>query len=296
MDAGPSDNFGFSVGINGDTIVAGSYQDDSATATDAGSAYIFVRVAGVWTQQQKLSASDAAEGDFFGNAVAISGNTVVIGAFFDDTARGDSAGSAYAFTRNGTVWTEQQHLAASDGAAIDDFGYAVAVGGNTIIVGAIAGDTPGGISSGTAYVYTRNNNIWTEQQELIPFDGGAPEDFFGSSVAISGNTALVGEFFDDLNPIANAGSAYIFTTPSVNISGRVITPSGLPLRNATVSMTDRSNVKRTTTTSSFGIYTFDNVIIGETYTVSVVSKRFRFSPQILQFTTSVTNVDFVGLE
>lgn len=296
LDAGIQDNFGFSVGINGDTVVAGSYQDDSATAQDAGSAYVFIRSGNVWTQQQKLTASDAAEGDFFGESVAISGNTVVVGAFFDDTVRGDSAGSAYVYTRTGTLWTEQQHLTASDGAAIDDFGHSVAISGNTILVGATGGNTPEGVNSGTAYVYTRSGIQWTEQQELVASDGSAPEDFFGSSVALSGNTAIIGEFFDDLNAGENAGSAYIFTTPSVTVSGRVSTPSGASLRNATVNMVDSLNVRRTATTSSFGIYSFDNVIVGETYTVSVASKRFRFAPQILQFNNSVSNLDFIGLE
>lgn len=82
----------------------------------------------------------------------------------------------------------------------------------------------------------------------------------------------------------------------VVVSGRVTTPSGLNLRNAIVSLIDAQNVRRTATTSSFGIYSFDNVRLAETYTVTVFSKRFRFSPQILQFNGSVANLDFVGLE
>jgi len=85
-------------------------------------------------------------------------------------------------------------------------------------------------------------------------------------------------------------------SPFVNISGRVFTPSGQALRNAVVSLIDSQNVRRTATTSSFGIYSFGNVRIGETYVLNVASKRFRFAPQILQFTTSVTNVDLIGLE
>ncbi len=295
-DGAMQDNFGFSVGINGDTAVVGAYQDDIAAATDAGSAYIFTRSGTVWTQQQKLTASDGAEGDFFGESVAISGNTVVVGAFFDDTPGGESAGSAYVFTRSGTVWSQQQHLTASDGASIDDFGYSVAISGNTIVVGAVGGNTTTGANAGTAYVYTRNGTLWTEQQELAESDGGAAEDFFGSSVAISGNTVVVGSFFDDIPGIDNTGAAYIFTTPSVTVGGRVLTPTGLILRNAVVILTDSQNVRRTATTSSFGIYSFDNVIVGETYVLSVASKRFRFAPQISQFSANVSNFDLVGLE
>ena len=295
-DADFRDNFGFSVAMGGDTVVVGAYQDDLVAGVDSGSAYVFTRTGSQWAQQQKLTASDAAEGDFFGVSAAISGNTVVIGAFFDDTVRGDSAGSAYVFIRTGTVWSQQQHLFASDGAAIDDFGYSVAISGNAIVVGAVAGDTSAGTNSGSAYLFTRTGTVWTEQQELAASNGGSPEDYFGTSVAVSGNTIIVGAFFDDLPVGENAGSAYIFATPGLNIGGRVTTPSGLILRNAAVLLTDSQNVKRAATTSSFGIYAFDNVVVGETYVISVGSKRFRFSPQILQFTASASNVDFVGLE
>jgi hypothetical protein len=295
-DGADGDNLGYSVGIVGDTVVAGAYQDDTPAGTDAGSAYIFTRSGTVWTQQQKLTASDGAEVDAFGISVAISGNTVVVGAFFDDTPRGESAGSAYVYTRSGTVWSEQQHLTASDGASIDVFGYSVAISGNTIVVGAVAGDTASGTNTGSAYVYTRSGSVWTEEQELAASGGGSSEDFFGDSVAISGNTIIVGAYFDDTANGDNAGSAEIFATPSVSVGGRVLTPAGQALRNAVVILTDSQNARRTATTSSFGIYAFDNVTIGETYVVSVASKRFRFAPQIMQFTSNVSNLDLVGLE
>ncbi|MEQ1605091.1 MAG: hypothetical protein ABL999_09495 [Pyrinomonadaceae bacterium] len=294
-DGATQDNFGWSVGITGDTVVVGAYQDDITTATDAGSAYIYTRSGTLWTQQQKLTAADGAELDAFGSSVGISGNTVVVGAFFDDTPRGESSGSAYVYTRSGTVWTEQQHLTASDGAAIDDFGYSVAISGNTIVIGAVGGNAVSGTNSGSAYVYTRSGTLWTQQQELEASDGEA-EDFFGSSVAISGNTVLVGADFDDTPGGTNAGSAYVYTTPGLTVGGHVFTPSGLALRNAVVILTDGDNVRRTATTSSFGVYSFENVTVGDTYVISVASKRFRFTPQILQFSASSSNIDFVGLE
>lgn len=85
-------------------------------------------------------------------------------------------------------------------------------------------------------------------------------------------------------------------TPTVVVSGRVSTPSGLSLRNAVVSLIDSQNVRRTATTSSFGLYSFDNVRTGETYIMSVGSRRFRFAPQVLNFNGSVSNLDFAGLE
>src|SRR4029079_6711032 len=91
--------------------------------TAAGSAYVFVRSGTSWSQQAKLTASDAATGDAFGrNGVGISGDTVVVGAPFDDTGAGSDAGSAYVFVRSGTSWSQQQKLTAGDAAAGDTFG------------------------------------------------------------------------------------------------------------------------------------------------------------------------------
>jgi len=109
-DAAAGDRFGISVAVSGDTAVIGAYNDDHAGGTNAGSAYVFVRSGGVWTQQAKLTASDAAEYDHFGISVSVSGDTAVIGADYDDHAGGTNAGSAYVFVRSGGVWTEQAKL------------------------------------------------------------------------------------------------------------------------------------------------------------------------------------------
>lgn len=89
---------------------------------------------------------------------------------------------------------------------------------------------------------------------------------------------------------------YSTQTPPVRIDGRVTTPSGINLRNAQVSLIDQNGVRRTATTSSFGIYSFSNIAVGQTYTVTVSSKRFRFEPKIMNISSSLTGVDFVGLE
>ncbi|MSQ08671.1 MAG: hypothetical protein EXR44_05165, partial [Dehalococcoidia bacterium] len=151
-----------------------------------------------WTQQQKLTASDGAANDFFGYSVAVSGDTAVVGAWGDDSAKG----SAYVFTRSGSTWTQQQKLTASDGAAIDYFGYSVAVSGDTAVVGAYGDDS----YKGSAYVFTRSGSTWTQQQKLTASDGAA-NDYFGGSVAVSGDTAVVGAYGDD----SEKGSAYVFT-------------------------------------------------------------------------------------
>ena len=107
----------------------------------------------IWSEQQKLMASDGAADDLFGYSVSVSGDTVVVGACWDDTAGGADAGSAYVFVRSGTIWTEQQKLTASDGAAGDRFGESVSISGDTALVGAAFDDTVGGPDSGSAYVF-----------------------------------------------------------------------------------------------------------------------------------------------
>ncbi len=123
--------------------------------TDAGSAYVFVRVGGVWPEQAKLTASDAAEDDRFGISVAVSGGTAVVGARFGDAPGATNSGSAYVFTRSGTTWTEQAKLTASDEVECDEFGISVAVSGDTAVVGAWADDHVNGTftEDGSAYVF-----------------------------------------------------------------------------------------------------------------------------------------------
>ncbi|HEY9245763.1 MAG TPA: PEF-CTERM sorting domain-containing protein [Candidatus Methanoperedens sp.] len=191
------DLFGQSVSISGDTIVIGAERDDGK-----GSVYVFVRNSnGVWTEQQKLIASDGTAGDTFGTSVrihrdTIHGDTIVVGA-----GRINDKGSAYVFVRNSNgIWTEQQKLTASDGAAGDYFGYSVGIHGDTIVVGAYLDDS----NKGAAYVFVRNiNGIWTEQQKLTASDGVA-YDYFGASVSISDSTIVVGA--DGLPP----GRAFVF--------------------------------------------------------------------------------------
>src|SRR5262249_33253417 len=125
-----------SVAISGNTVVVGSQAADTAAGADAGEVTVFVRVAvGNWTREATLTAGDAASGDIFGAGVAIRGDTLVVGAPFDDTAAGADAGSAYIFNRSGTTWTQQQKLTADDATAGEGFGNAVAISGDTVVVG-----------------------------------------------------------------------------------------------------------------------------------------------------------------
>ena len=204
-DGAAFDYFGRSVAVSGDTAVIGAYFDD-VQGSLSGSAYVFVRSGGVWTQQKKLTASDGAAFDYFGSSVAVSGDTAVIGTLLDDD-KGSDSGSAYVFVRSGGVWTEQQKLTASDGAATDYFGFSVAVSGDTAVIGTPYDDDKGS-NSGSAYVFVRSGGVWTEQQKLTASDGAAT-DYFGFSVAVSGDTAVIGTPYDD-DKGSNSGSAYVF--------------------------------------------------------------------------------------
>jgi hypothetical protein len=213
-DAAANDQFGVSVAVSGDTAVVGARRDDSP-ARDAGSAYVFVRSEVTWAEQAKLTASDAAENDELGTSVAVSGDTVVVGADGDETPAGAAAGSAYVFVRSGVTWAEQAKLTASDAAAGDFFGTSVAVSGDTAVVGAYFDDSPAS-DAGSAYVFVRSGLTWAQQAKLTAADAadGADGDNFGTSVAVSGDTAVVGAPIDD-SPATHAGSAYVFVRSGV---------------------------------------------------------------------------------
>ena len=206
-DPAVDDWFGCSVSISGDTVVIGASLDDHDGKTDAGSAYVFVRTDGVWTQQAKLAASDAAANDYFGCSVSVSGDTAVIGAVGHGLS---DAGAAYVFTRTGSVWTQRARLTASDAAADDYFGGSVSVSGDTVVIGACYDDRPGRTYAGSAYVFTRTGSVWPQRAKLTASDAG-PGDYFGGSVSVSGDTVVIGASGDDLPGRTGAGSAYVFT-------------------------------------------------------------------------------------
>lgn len=209
-DAAAGDEFGRRVAISADRIVVGAQLDDD-DGSASGAAYVFVRNGGVWTEEAKLTASDAAAGDLFGSSVGISGARLVVGAFQDDDG-GSASGSAYVFTRSGSVWSEDAKLTASDAAAGDHFGRDVAIQGSRVLVGAWL-DSDAGSASGSAYVFQDGPSGWSETQKLVASDGG-PGDFFGFRVALGASGAIIGASYDD-DVAANSGAAYIYDlTPS----------------------------------------------------------------------------------
>jgi len=212
-DGATRDKFGYSVAISGDIVVIGAPQDDLEVQT--GTAYVFERNQGGmdnWGVVKRLLASDGDLDDRFGFSVAISDNTIVVGAYHHD-ANGDASGAAYVFERNwdGTNgWGQVKKLTASDGESSDLLGYSVAISGDTAIVGAHGSDDRGAWT-GAAYVFERDqggSNNWGETRKLVATDGVA-EDYFGFSVAGSGNVIVVGAPGDADNG-NNAGSAYVF--------------------------------------------------------------------------------------
>jgi hypothetical protein len=205
------DQFGRAVSVSGNTALIGSYLDDDNGA-DSGSAYVFqYNVTNGWIEVAKLTASDGAAGDQFGRSVSVSGNTAVIGSYFDDDVNmGTDSGSAYVFEYSDVNgWVQVAKLTASDGAVSDRFGLSVSVSNDTIVVGSYQ-DDDNGTSSGSAYVFQYNStaNSWTQVAKLTASDGAAG-DYFGWSVAVSGDTALVGSYGDD-DMGSNSGSAYVF--------------------------------------------------------------------------------------
>ena len=221
-DGAYNDRFGTSVSVDGDTVVIGAvYDDDDGSAS--GSAYIFTRntagsLTAGWTQRAKLTASDAADHDEFGESVSVDGDTVVIGARWNDD-NGDGSGSAYVFTRDtaGSLtsgWTQRAKLTASDGAASDNFGISVSIDSDTIAVGAWGQAGASGSAYGSAYIFTRNTagsltSGWTQRAQLTASDG-AQYDLFGGNLSIDGDTVVVGAHADDDNG-DGSGSAYVFT-------------------------------------------------------------------------------------
>jgi hypothetical protein len=152
-----NDNFGVSVAIFGDSVVIGVDGDDDG-GSSSGSAYIFTRTGSVWSQQAKLTADDATVDGSFGGSVAISSDSVIIGAEGDDDG-GSNSGSSYIFTRSGSTWSQQAKLHAGDPSANDYFGSAVAISGDSVVIGAHR-DDDGGSESGSAYIFTRAGSTW----------------------------------------------------------------------------------------------------------------------------------------
>jgi hypothetical protein len=249
-----NDQFGMSVGISGDTVVVGAVGEDGSArsvngavdnnAPEAGAAYVYLRGGGGWSQQAYLKASNADAGDRFGRSVAISGDTIVVGAYSEASnsrsVNGDStnngapdAGAAYVFVRQGSAWIQQAYLKASNADGGDFFGWSVAIAGERIVVGAWSEDSGatgvngdggnnGASQAGAAYIFDRVNGVWSQTAYLKASntESTANDDLFGMGVAVAGDLVLVGAPGEDGsataingpsdNAASQAGAAYVF--------------------------------------------------------------------------------------
>ena len=207
-DGAAGDLFGNSVSVDGETVVVGARQDDTAAGTSAGSAYVFVRSGMSWSQQAQLTASDGAALGFFGRSVSVDGDTVVVGADMP------GAGAAYVFALSGTSWVQQAKLTASDRQKVGGFGRSVSLDGDTVVVGAPGTDPAAATGAGAAYVFVRSGRTsWSQHVKLTAGDG-AFNDGFGCSVSVDGDTVVVGAHQNDT--VGNrAGAAYVFVRSEV---------------------------------------------------------------------------------
>ncbi|HUS37565.1 MAG TPA: FG-GAP repeat protein [Verrucomicrobiae bacterium] len=251
----------FKVGVSGDTIVVGAVFEASNaagvngnelnnSAAKSGAAYVFVREGTNWSQQAYLKASNTGTGDWFFN-VAISGDTILVGAMNESSnATGvngnqannsaTSSGAAYVFVREGTNWSQQAYLKASNTGAGDEFGWAVSLSGDTAVIGAhLESSNAVGVNgvetnnlafhSGAAYVFVREGTNWVQHAYLKASNtgandefGGGPDGSPGTSVAVSADMVVIGASFEDSNAtgingvqtnnvFTNSGAAYVFT-------------------------------------------------------------------------------------
>lgn len=200
-DGAANDQFGYSVGINGETVIIGAPYVTVGGNANQGAAYVFVRSGTSWPQHAKLTASDGGVNSWFGSSAAASGNTVLVGAHPNR--------AAYTFVRSGTSWIQQAKLTASDSTVGDRFGISVSLSGDMAVVGAELASIGSNTFQGAAYVFGRSGTTWSQQSKLTANDG-AGSDNFGNSVSLSGDTAVVGAYCADVGGQSNQGAAYAF--------------------------------------------------------------------------------------
>jgi len=211
-DGRQMDQFGYSVSIFGDVAVVGAPGDDDA-GNESGSAYVFERSGGVWSQRQKLVPADAAAWDVFGSAVSLYGTTALIGAAGDDDA-GANSGSVYVYECAEGVWAQRQKLMASEVVASGGFGSSISLSEDWAVVGAPMTNTAG---TGLVYVFRRSGDSWTLYEKLAASDGAA-YDTFGFSVAVDGSRVLTGAPNKN-DPETASGAGYVYRLPLVNAQG-----------------------------------------------------------------------------
>ena len=199
--------FGRGVSVSGNSVAVGAAGYQNPNGEDR--AYVFTRSNDVWSLQATLQAPDATGVDHFGLNIAISGDTLIVGSERHDVDGMGDAGASYIFVRNGSNWTLQTKLTASDAAQGDRFGFCAELVGDYAVVGAIFGTTEPGVRNGKVYVYKRTGTTWDEIA-ILQARVGSSQDQFGNTVAIQDDLIIVGAVRDNMNGLVDSGSAYIF--------------------------------------------------------------------------------------
>jgi hypothetical protein len=215
-DGAPNDTFGAAVSLSGTTALIGAAKADSPAGFDTGAGYVFTQNAGVWSAQSKLVVPlENSVGNRLGYAVAVSGDTALVGAPEDDTPRGPDAGTGFVFVRQGTTWSLQAALQPGDSGAFQTVGLSAALDGDTAVLGAFA----------AAHVFRRSGTAWNQQATLLDTDDSIVNDGYGGSVAISGETIVVGA---NQLLVGGVGNAYIYvrTGSSWSLQQALAAPDG----------------------------------------------------------------------
>jgi hypothetical protein len=207
--SGNNDQFGNSIAISGNYAIVGAYREKVGANSNQGSVSIYQLTAGNWVLMQKITDATGEANDFFGYSVAISGNYAIVGAAFDDVGSNINQGSVSIYQLIGGNWVLMQKITDATGVAGDNFGYNVAISGNYAIVGAINDDVGSNINQGSVNIYQLTGGNWVIMQQITDATGTA-YNFFGNSVAISGNYAIVGASYDVVGGNNEQGSVSFY--------------------------------------------------------------------------------------
>jgi hypothetical protein len=208
-DGAAYDNFGLSVTLQGSTILVGSPQAVIGGSFAQGAVYVFTNSGGTWTQTQKLTASDGAASDSFGESVAISDDNALIGAYGATVDSHAGAGAAYIFSNLSGTWSQMEKLTASDPGSFFNFGNTLALHGGKAIIAADVTTVDGHTSQGKVYIFREQGSEWTQFDTLVSSDG-TTDDFFGAALALGPGTVLVSTPHPVINGNSYQGAAYFF--------------------------------------------------------------------------------------
>jgi hypothetical protein len=212
------EGMGWSLALQGDTLVAGAADDHHLSGQiTGGAAYVFVHGANGWTQQQRVAPNDGQAFDYFGHAVALDGDRLVCGSYSDNQPWGANAGSVYVFARSGTTWTQVQKLYPANNADNDGFGFALDLEGDDLAVGAVGVTVNGGYGAGASYLFHWNGSAFAQTQELTAPTPGAGQAF-GTSVALDGDVLIVGSVNGTSSSEPFTGSASVYQGSAAGFS------------------------------------------------------------------------------